>query len=50
MALFPHGKGGGQDVDYGYKGKGVTTHLLTEGNGMPLSVIATVQQKMNVSK
>ena len=41
MALFPPGKGGGQDVDYGYKGKGVTTHLLTEGNGMPLAVTVT---------
>ena len=41
MALFPPGKGGGQDVDYGYKGKGVTTHLLVDANGMPLSVIST---------
>ena len=41
MALFPPGKGGGQHVDYGYKGKGVTTHLLTEGNRMPLSVVVT---------
>jgi len=28
-------------VDYGYKGKGVTTHLLVDGNGMPLSVTVT---------
>jgi len=41
MALFPPGKGGGEDVDYGYKGKGVTTHLLVDGNGMPLSISAT---------
>lgn len=41
MALFPPGKGGGEDVDYGYKGKGVTAHLLVDGNGMPLSVSAT---------
>ena len=41
MALFPPGKGGGQSVDYGYKGKGVTTHLLVDGNGMPLSATAT---------
>lgn len=41
MALFPPGKGGGQSIDYGYKGKGVTTHLLVDGNGMPLSVTAT---------
>lgn len=41
MALFPPGKGGGQSVNYGYKGKGVTTHLLVDGNGMPLSATAT---------
>lgn len=41
MALFPPGKGGGESVDYGYKGKGVTTHLLVDGNGMPLAAIAT---------
>ena len=40
-ALFPPGKGGGELVDYGYKGKGVTTHLLVEGNGMPLSITVT---------
>ena len=40
-ALFPPGKGGGEIVDYGYKGKGVTTHLLVEGNGMPLSATIT---------
>lgn len=41
MALFPPGKGGGDHIDYGYKGKGVTTHLLVEGGGMPLSAIET---------
>lgn len=41
MALFPPGKGGGDDIEYGYKGKGVTQHLLVEGNGMPLSLITT---------
>lgn len=41
MALFPPGKGGGQEVEYGYKGKGVTIHLLVDGNGMPLSVTST---------
>jgi transposase len=40
-ALFPPGKGGGQSVDYGYKGKGVTIHLLVDGKGMPLSVTTT---------
>lgn len=37
MALFPPGKGGGEEVGYGYKGKGILIHTLTEGNGMPLS-------------
>ena len=37
MALFPPGKGGGEDVAYGYKGKGILIHTLTDGNGMPLS-------------
>lgn len=41
MVLFPPGKGGGEGVDYGYKGKGVTTHLLADGNGMPLSTVTT---------
>ncbi|MCE2981953.1 MAG: transposase [Parachlamydia sp.] len=41
MALFPPGKVGGQSVDYGYKGKGVTNHLLVDGNGMPLSATTT---------
>ena len=41
MGLFPPGKGGGESVGYGFKGKGVTQHLLVEGNGMPLSIITT---------
>ncbi len=28
-------------MGYGYKGKGVTNHLLVEGNGMPLAVVTT---------
>ena len=32
-----HGKGGGEDVAYGYKGKGILIHTLTDGNGMPLA-------------
>lgn len=40
-ALFPPGKGGGESVAYGGKGKGVLIHLLTEGNGMPLSFCTT---------
>lgn len=37
MALFPPGKGGGEGVAYGYKGKGVLIHTITEGNGMPMA-------------
>ena len=40
-ALFPPGKGGGDGVDYGYKGKGVLIHLIVDGNGMPLSACTT---------
>ena len=38
---FSPGKEGGDDVDYGYKGKGVTNHLLVEGKGMPLAATTT---------
>ena len=41
MALFPPGKGGGEEVAYGYKGKGILIHTLTDGNGMPLSCSTT---------
>jgi hypothetical protein len=36
MARFPPGKGGGEGVARGGKGKGILIHSLTEGNGMPL--------------
>lgn len=41
MGLFPPGKGGGDDVEYGFKGKGITQHLLIDGSGMPLAIITT---------
>ena len=41
MALFPCGKGGGDLVAYGYKGKGVTIHSLVDANGQPLAITAT---------
>jgi hypothetical protein len=41
MALFPPGSGGGEDVAYGGKGKGILIHTLTEGNGMPLASCTT---------
>ena len=40
-ALFPPGKGGGEDVDYGYKGKGILIHSITDANGMPVVAITT---------
>ncbi len=36
MVFFSGGKGGGEEVAYGYKGKGVTGHLLVDGNGSPV--------------
>lgn len=41
MDFFSGGKGGGELVDYGYKGKGMTTHLLVDGEGNPLSFEVT---------
>jgi len=37
MAPFPPGKGGGEGVARGGKGKGVLIHGLTAGDGMPLA-------------
>lgn len=37
MVFFSSGKGGGQEIDYGFKGKGSTTHLLVDGNGSPIA-------------
>lgn len=37
MGLFPPRKGGGEGVKYGYKGKGILIHTLTDGNGLPLA-------------
>jgi hypothetical protein len=37
MALFPPGKGGGEGVARGGKGKGILIHSRTEGGGMPLA-------------
>jgi IS5 family transposase len=41
MALFPPGKGGGEGVAHGGKGKGILIHSLTEGHGMPLANCVT---------
>ena len=31
----------GEDIAYGWKGKGSTVHLVTEGNGLPLAFLVT---------
>ena len=41
MVFFSAGKGGGELVDYGYKGKGVTNHLLVDGEGSPIAIEVT---------
>ena len=38
---FAAGKGGGESVQHGFKGKGVTMHAMVDGNGSPLSVVST---------
>ena len=45
MVAFPLGKGGGSEVGYGYKGKGVTIHSIVDRNGMPLTVKVTSSNK-----
>ncbi len=41
MDLFPPAPGGGKGVDYGYKGKGVLIHFLSERNGHPIAACTT---------
>jgi transposase len=41
MVFFSAGKGGGELIDYGYKGKGVTTHLLADNGGNPVALETT---------
>jgi len=41
MAPFPPGKGGGDGVSHGFKGKGVLIHSLVDAQGMPLAVDVT---------
>lgn len=41
MVFFSRGKGGGEAVDYGYKGKGMTNHLLIDKHGHPLNITTT---------
>ena len=32
---------GGKEIEYGFKGKGTTTHLLVDGNGSPIAFTST---------
>jgi IS5 family transposase len=41
MVFFSAGKGGGEEIEYGFKGKGTTTHLLVDGHGSPIAFEST---------
>lgn len=41
MALFPPAPGGGEEVEYGYKGKGVLLHFLIDKNGHAIAISTT---------
>ena len=45
MVFFSIGKGGGEEVEYGFKGKGTTTHLLVDGNGSPVALTSTAANR-----
>ena len=40
---------GGEDIAYGWKGKGSTIHLVTEGNGLPLAFLVTAANVFEVT-
>jgi transposase len=40
---------GGEDIAYGWKGKGSTVHLLTEGHGLPLAFLVTAANVAEVT-
>jgi transposase len=40
---------GGEDIAYGWKGKGSTVHLVTEGNGLPLAFVVTAANVSEVT-
>jgi transposase len=40
---------GGEDIAYGWKGKGSTIHLMTEGNGLPLAFLVTAANVSEVT-
>jgi hypothetical protein len=37
------------DIAYGWKGKGSTVHLVTEGNGLPLAFLVTAANVAEVT-
>jgi transposase len=39
----------GEDIAYGWKGKGSTVHLVTEGNGLPLAFLVTAANVAEVT-
>lgn len=39
--FFSAGKGGGEGIEYGYKGKGVTSQVLIDGEGSPIKITST---------
>jgi transposase len=39
----------GEDIAYGWKGKGSTIHLVTEGNGLPLAFLVTAANVAEVT-
>ena len=41
MALFHPARMGGENVDYGYKGKGSLMHLIVDAQGKPLYATLT---------
>jgi len=41
MVFFSQGRGGGEEVEHGYKGKGVTNHLLVDTLGNPIAIKTT---------
>jgi transposase len=40
---------GGEDIAYGWKGKGSTIHLVTEGKGLPLAFLVTAANVSEVT-
>lgn len=42
-ALFPPGKGG-EGVGYGYEGKGLLIHSITDTNSMPVVATTTSEE------